>query len=299
MLLGCLAVPGAQSFQLVGYRLASRHGRLLCIDLTRPLVKPREVADRPVYWMTQQSTPPSPRTTSWDPSLVSGAVDPSATTVVVRYELDGQLREQPAAVLVVRDPRILQTIEVDEPMGHYLAEVPSGARGVGVEARDGRGRPLGVAFFSGFPAATGQGRACSSRPQITDVRLVEPARKGSVSRLRVTVCYPAGRVTSVAATTFVQQNTTRTKLTQTQQGARVVTLPLRFDRRRLLAVDVTAHGLPADNQAAAPPRCLGPPRPAPSPSACDDRTPEAPEAAADPRPGSQSPTGQDETPPNA
>jgi hypothetical protein len=249
VLLGCLAIPGEQSVQLVGYRLASRHGRPLCIDRVNP-VTARASGGCGSDRMPGSAAIDATASTHDElgPSLVSGAVDPSADTVVVRYELDGQLREQRAAVLTVRDPRLLQAIEVDGPIGQYLAQVPSGARGVGVEARDAQGRPLDVAFFSGFPAATGKGRACLSRPQITDVRLVGPARTEHTSRLRVAVRYPAGRVTSVAATIFVEGDTARAKLTQTQ-STQVVTLPLRFERRGLLAVDVTADGRPADRQA--------------------------------------------------
>jgi hypothetical protein len=169
-------------------------------------------------------------------------------SVAVRYELGGRLREQPALIVVVRDRALLRAIAVGELFERYLAEVPPEARAAHAEARDVRGRVLGLAFFEGFRGPIGDGRACYRRPLITSLRLLDPARAGRSSRVRVVASYRGGYIGSVEVTVFprtVHADLVRPR-TPAEGGRRVVTLPVSFTRRGTVGVDVTAEGRPLD-----------------------------------------------------
>jgi hypothetical protein len=136
---------------------------------------------------------------------------------------------------------------VREPFGRYLAEVPARARAASAEARGPRGRTLGLAFFPGYRGPAGEGRLCYGRPRVASLRLLEPARAGHRSRLRVVLTYPGGDIGSVDATVG-GRGTVHTDLgppaSPSKASRRVVTVPLRFKRLGSVAVDVTAEGRP-------------------------------------------------------
>jgi hypothetical protein len=184
--------------------------------------------------------------------VVAGTVARSVAKVVVRSEIDERLRRHRAAVVEVRDDRLLRAIGVRKAFGRYLAEVPAGARAATAEALGARGRTLGLAFFPGFRGPLGEGRACYSRPRVARMRLLDPARVGHESRLRIVATYPGGYIGSMevnvggrggAHADLVDARPRR------DGGRRVVTLPVGFTRRGTAAIDVTAEGLPLS------PRC--------------------------------------------
>jgi hypothetical protein len=147
----------------------------------------------------------------------------------------------------VRDRELLRTIGVRKAFGRYLAEVPQGARGASAEALGARGRTLGLAFFPGFRTPIGEGRPCYSQPRVARLRLLGRARVDETSQVRVVAIYPGGYIGSIdvsvggrggAHADLVETNPRRAG------GRRVVTLPVRFARRGVIGLDVTAEGFP-------------------------------------------------------
>jgi hypothetical protein len=190
------------------------------------------------------------------PVVLSGTVAASVARVVVRSEIRGRLRRHPAAVVMVRDRELLRAIGVRAAFGRYLAELPSGARAVSAEAVGARRRTLGLAFFAGFRGPVGQARRCYTRPSVTGLRLLEPARVGRTSRVRVVARYPRGQIGSVELT-VAGRHSVRADISRPGMrddgGRLVITLPVRFTRRGTVGVDATAEGLPLSRRCGKPP----------------------------------------------
>jgi hypothetical protein len=247
IVIGCAQLASERRFELVGYQLGRGSETSLCIDHY-------DFASR-IGWgcgsnlvfgggaIDATSTTRLPRR----PNVVSGTVSGSVTRVVVRSEIEGRLRRHVAAAVMVRNRGVLRTIAVRKPFGRYLAEVPRGARAVSAEAVDSRRRTLGLAFFSGFRGPVGQGRACYGTPRIEDLRLLDPARAGDSSRVRVVASYPQGYIGSVEAVVggggAVHADLVPPRIRR-DGGRRVVTLRVRFPRSGTVGVDVTAEGQP-------------------------------------------------------
>jgi hypothetical protein len=251
VVIGCAELASGRRFELVGYQLGSGERSSLCID--------QYDFETGVSWGCGSNVvrgraidATSREHTAGHVPVVAGTVAPSVARAVVRSEIDGRLRRHPAALVAVRDPLLLRTIGVRKPFGRYLAEVPAGARAATAEALGARGRTLGLAFFPGFRGPVGEGRACYSRPRVARMRLLDPARVGQESRLRIVATYPGGYIGSMdvnvggrggAHADLVDARPHR------DGGRRVVTLPVSFTRRGTVGVDVTAEGLPLS------PRC--------------------------------------------
>jgi hypothetical protein len=249
IVIGCAELPSGRRFELVGYRL--RHGAhtSLCIDdydLTtgvRSGCGTNLVADGVID--ATSSTRSRGR-----PSVVAGAVSPSMATVLIHFELDGRLREQPAALVMVRRRSLLRAIHVRKPFGRYLAEVPPRARAVSAEAHGARGLTRGLAFFPGFGNAIGEARACYSRPRIAGLRLLGPARAEATSRLRVVATYPGGLIGSIDVTVAGRSRVHADLAPSPRQDPRrFVTVPVPFSHSGTVGIDVTADGVPVS------PRC--------------------------------------------
>jgi hypothetical protein len=247
VVIGCATLASGRRLELVGYQQGRGEHTSLCID--------HYDFESGVSWgcgsnvvfgggsINATSKMRLPRR----PDVVSGTLSASVARVVVRSEIAGRLRRHPVVAVRVRGRKLLRAIAVRKPFGRYLAEVPRRARAATAEALDVRGRSLGLAFFPGFRGPVGEGRACYGRPHIAGVRLLEPARAGHRSRVRVVAKYRGGYIASVDAAVGgegrVHADLARPR-TRRAGGRRVVTLPVRFGRPGTVGVDVTAEGLP-------------------------------------------------------
>ena len=243
VVIGCAVLPSGRRFELVGYQLGRGDRTELCID--------HHDFDAGVNWGCGSNVVHGGGAidaTAKDGSpgqlpVVAGTVAGSVARVVVRSEVDGRLRRHASALVRVRDPRLLRAIGVRKPFGRYLAEVPDGARAASAEARGARGRTLGLAFFPAFRGPVGEGRACYSNPRVVRLRLLDPARVGKKSRLRIIASYPAGVIGSVDVTVSGRLRVHADRAPRTT-GRYVVTLPVSFRRRGFAGIDVTAEGVP-------------------------------------------------------
>jgi hypothetical protein len=243
VVIGCAALPTGRRFELVGYQLGRGERTELCIDhydfetgvtwgCGSNMVRGGGAIDATSKEHTRGQVP-----------VVAGTVTGSVSRVVVRSEVDRALRRHASALVRVRDAELLRAIGVREPFGRYLAEVPAGARGATAEARGARGRTLGLAFFPGFRGPVGEGRACYSSPRVVRLRLLDPARVGRKSRLRIVASYPAGVIGSVGVSVSGGLSL-HADLAPRTGGHYVVTLPVTFRRRGFAGIDVTAEGIP-------------------------------------------------------
>ena len=96
----------------------------------------------------------------------------------------------------------------------------------------------------------GEGRACYSRPRVVRLRLLDPARVGKKSRLRIVASYPAGVIGSVDVGVSIGLGV-HADLAPSSSGRYVVTLPVSFRRRGPTAIDVTAEGVPLSGRCGA------------------------------------------------
>jgi hypothetical protein len=247
IVIGCPILASGRRFELLGYQLGRGERTSLCIDhydfesgqswgCGTNLVFGGGAIDA-----TSKAGLPG------RPHVVSGTVTTSVVRVVVRSEISGRLRRHPAAMVRVRDRDLLDAIAVRKSFGRYLAEVPRGARAGTAEAFNARGRSVGLAFFPGFRGPIGEGRLCYGQPRIASLRLLEPARAGERTDVRIVARYPGGYIGSLEAAvggaSFVHADLVPPR-TRREGGRRVVTLPVRFPRRGTFGVDVTAEGLP-------------------------------------------------------
>lgn len=261
IVIGCATLASGRAVELVGYQLARDGRSWLCIDHFEPAVGVTwGCGSNLVFRGKAIDATSTSRMPGWR-DLLAGALSPSVARVVVRSEIGGRLRRHPAAMLSVRDRELRGQIGIHKPFGRYLAEVPSGARAVTGEAFDARGRTVGLAFFEGFRGPVGQGRACYRRPRILRLRLLDPARFGRASRVRVVARHARGYISSIEATVSgrgrVRRNLARDP--ETRPGGRsAITFPVVFDRRGTVGVDVVADGVPSDK------RCGAAPSPRPS-----------------------------------
>lgn len=254
VVIGCAELASGRRFELVGYQLGRGERSSLCIDqydfetgvgwgCGTNVVRGGAAIDATSREQTAGQVP-----------VVAGTVARSVARVVVRSEIDGRLRRHPADTVTVRNPDLLRRIDVRRPFGRYLAEIPTGARAASAEARGARGRTLGLAFFPGFRGPVGQGRVCYGKPRVVGMRLLDPARVGQTSRLRIVASYPRGYITSVDVSVsgrgggHADLAPTRPR---SRGGRRVVTLPVSFTHRATVGVDVTADGLPLSRRCGA------------------------------------------------
>ena len=250
VVIGCAMLPSGRRFELVGYQLGRGERTELCID--------HHDFDAGVNWgcgsnVVRGGGAIDATAKDANPGhlpVVAGTVAGSVARVVVRSEIDGRLRRHSAALVRVRDPDLLRVIGVRKPFGRYLAEVPANARAASAEALGARGRTLGLAFLPGFRGPVGEGRACYSNPQVKRLRLLDPARVGKKSRLRIVATYPAGVIGSVDVSVSGGLSL-HADLAPRTSGRYVVTLPVSFRRRGFAGIDVTAEGVPLSDRCGA------------------------------------------------
>ena len=243
VVIGCAELPSGRRFELVGYQLGRGERTELCID--------HHDFDSGVNWGCGTNLvhgggaidATAKNVNAGQLPVVAGTAAGPVTRVVVRSEIGGRLRRHSTALVRVRDRELLRAIGVRKPFGRYLAEVPVGARAASAEARGARGRTLGLAFFPGFRGPVGEGRACYSNPRVMRLRLLDPARVGKKSRLRIVARYQAGVIGSVDVRVSGGLSIVA-DLASRSSGRYVVTLPVSFRRRGFAGIDVTAEGVP-------------------------------------------------------
>jgi hypothetical protein len=252
--IGCAALPSGRRFELVGYQLGRGERMSLCIDhydfqaqvtwgCGSNVVHGGGAIDATAKDVNPGQLP-----------VVAGTLARSVARVVVRTEVDGRLRRHAAALVSVRDRDLLRAIGVRDPFGRYIAEVPPAARAASAEALGARGRTLGLAFFPGFRGPVGEGRACYGKPRVVHMRLLDPARVGRESRLRIVATYPGGYIGSMDVSVSGRGGAHADLVPTTPRragGRRVVTLPVGFTRRGTAGIDVTAEGVPLSRRCGA------------------------------------------------
>jgi hypothetical protein len=246
----CAELASGRRFELVGYQLGRGERSSLCIDQYDFSTGVTWGCGSNVVHGGGAIDATSREQTAGHVPVVAGTVAASVARVVVRSEIDGRLRQHATALVRVRDPELLDAIGVRRPFGRYLAEVPAAARAATAEAQGARGRTLGLAFFPGFRAPVGEGRACYSRPRVARLRLLDPARVGRRSRLRIAGSYPGGYIGSVDVSVSGRFRV-HADLAQSAGQPVVVTLPVGFKRRGATAIDVTAEGVPLSRRCGA------------------------------------------------
>ena len=142
------------TIELVGDQLRAR-GASLCIDSLEP--------DGTTHGCGSNAV------------LGGGAIDATSS-----------VRDGEAKLVRVRDRVLLRRLEVSGPFGRNLAELPPGGRAVQVEARDARGRRLGVAGFEQFGQPEGEGRPCLGLPTVERVRVLGTRRVGRAGSVEAT-----------------------------------------------------------------------------------------------------------------
>jgi hypothetical protein len=247
VVIACATLPSGRRFELVGYQLGRGQRSSLCIDQYDFSTGVGSGCGSNVVRGGGHIDAGSVTRGATGPAVVSGTLSGSVGRVVVRSEVGGRLRRHGVALVRIRDRAVLDAIRVGRPFGRYVAEVPPRARAVTADAVRPRRGSLGLAFFEGFRSAIGEARACYTRPRVARLRLLEPARVGSINRLHVIASYPAGYVTSVDVN-IGGKSRIHADLAPTSSpregGRRVVTLPVRFTRRGATGIDVTAEGVP-------------------------------------------------------
>jgi hypothetical protein len=251
VVIGCAVLRSGRRVELVGYQLARGKHSSLCIDHYFFDTRNSWGCGSNVVHGGGAIDATSTVRELGHPAVVSGTARVSVARVVVRSEVEGRLRRHGADVVTVGDRALLRRIGVERPFRRYLAEVPSRARAVTAEAFDARPRTLGIAFFPGFRAAIGEGRACYTQPRVTRLRLLDRARLGRQSRLRIVAVYRAGSIGSMDVS-IGRRGRLHADLAPTPNASRrrwVVTLPVSFRQRGATFIDVTAEGVPLS------PRC--------------------------------------------
>jgi hypothetical protein len=255
IVIGCSTLPSGRRFELVGYQLGRGKRSSLCIDEYDYATQTSSGCGSNVVRDVGAIDATSVTRAAAGPAVVAGTVSGAVTRVVVHLELGGRLQRESAGLVRVRDRALLRAIAVDRPFGRYLAEVKPGSRAVTAEAFDARPRTLGIAFFDGFRAAIGEGRACYTRPRVARLRLLEPATVGK-NRLRVVASYPRGSIGSidvgVGGRARIHADLAPAR-TLRERRRRVVTLPIDFGRRGTLGIDVTAEGVPLNKRCSSGP----------------------------------------------
>lgn len=245
VVIGCGRLSGGRRFELVGYRLGSRKRSRLCIDVLYPESGESSGCGTNRVQGGGAIDATGVTRVAGRPATVTGATRGHVARVTVRYELRRTMRKTPAALVIVRDPDVLQAVRVGKAFGLYLAEVPAKARAVSAQARGRSGDAIGVGYFDAFPGPVGQGRRCHARPSVAHLRLGAPARAGKPNTISFLVRYPGGYIGS--ADVRADRGIVHADLLPFNgrgEARRKVTLPLRFERRGTFGVDVTVEGHP-------------------------------------------------------
>jgi hypothetical protein len=243
VVIGCPELASGRRFELVGYQLGRPRPSFLCIDHYDFATGVTWGCGSNLVFGGGAIDATSTSRSGGQTPVVAGTMSSPVARVVVRSEIRGRLRRHPAAIVRVRGRKLLRAIGVSQPFGRYLAEVPPGARAASAEAFGAHGRSLGLALFPGFRGPVGQARRCYTQPQVRSMRLLEPARVGRTSRVRVVAVYPRGQITSVELT-VAGKGSVRAEISGADGGRVVIALPVRFTRRGTLGVDGTVEGLP-------------------------------------------------------
>jgi hypothetical protein len=117
VLIGCGQLSSGRRFELVGYRLAGRKRGSLCIDVHYPDSGESSGCGTNRVHGGGAIDATGVTRTAGKPATVTGATRGNVKRVTLRYELGGTMRRERAALVVVRDPDLLQVIKVSKPFG--------------------------------------------------------------------------------------------------------------------------------------------------------------------------------------
>jgi hypothetical protein len=137
-------LPDGEPFEIVGYQQSSpAGGQDLCIDTQFPRRGEGHGCGSNSGYAQSVSRGPG------HPTTVTGATTAETRRVLVHYRDGEQGGSVEAALELVTDADVLTRIQVDEPFGFYVAELPEGARDIAVEGIGAGGRVLWDAVFPG------------------------------------------------------------------------------------------------------------------------------------------------------
>jgi hypothetical protein len=129
-------LPDGEPFELVGYQQQSRWDQYLCIDTHFPRRSYGSGCGSNTGYTQSITRGPG------HPTTVTGAATADTAKVVVHYRRGDRRATAPAALALVADQDVLARIQVDEPFGFYVAELPEGVRDMRAEGLDAEGRRL-------------------------------------------------------------------------------------------------------------------------------------------------------------
>lgn len=136
VVIGAGRLPDGEPFELVGYQQGSATSQYLCIDIHYPRRRYASGCGSNTGYTQSISRGPG------HPTTVTGAATSETAKVVVHYRRGERRASAPAALELVGDPEVLARIQVDEPFGFYVAELPEGVRDMRAEGLDAQGRRL-------------------------------------------------------------------------------------------------------------------------------------------------------------
>jgi hypothetical protein len=136
VVIGTGRLPDGEPFELVGYQQGSAKVHDLCIDIHYPRRSYASGCGRTTGY-TQ-----SMMRGRGHPTTVTGAATAETEKVVVHYRGDDRRGSATAALVHVADPEVLDRIQVHDPFGFYVAELPEGVRDMRAEGLDAEGRRL-------------------------------------------------------------------------------------------------------------------------------------------------------------
>jgi hypothetical protein len=129
-------LPDGEPFELVGYQQGSRADQYLCIDIHFPRRRYGSGCGSNTGYTQSITRGPG------HPTTVTGAATPETAKVLVHYRRGERRASSTAALELIADPEVLARIQVTDPFGFYVAELPEGARDMSAEGLDARGRRL-------------------------------------------------------------------------------------------------------------------------------------------------------------
>lgn len=159
VVLGVARLPVTGRVEVVGYTMRGFQGRgtLLCVDLVLPNGSKGGACSRDVPARASGLGGTGDSRNSRAPKLATGAAEPEAHSVEVRFRRDGSDVTR-RAVLVSVTAKVTARLGT-RPFGYYLAEVPSSVRSFVAVARTQRGDVL---WRARFPPSTARNRSKSS-----------------------------------------------------------------------------------------------------------------------------------------
>jgi hypothetical protein len=136
VVIGTGRLPDGEPFELVGYQQGSATDHDLCIDIHYPRRSYGSGCGENTGYTQSITRGPG------HPTTVTGAATAETEEVLVHYRRGDRRGSAAAALVLVADPEALARIQVHDPFGFYVAELPEGVRDMRAEGLDAEGRRL-------------------------------------------------------------------------------------------------------------------------------------------------------------